>query len=81
MDSKILPVILDANVLYSSNLRDMFMRLTIERVIQGKWTEDIHEEWIRNVLKNRSDITREQLEKVKDLMNRFGLDWQVPEYH
>ncbi len=47
--------VLDACVLYSAPLRDFFMRLAV-RLYQPKWTDAIHEEWIRNVLNNRTDI-------------------------
>jgi len=40
--------ILDACVLYPAPLRDFFMRLAV-KLYQPKWTDEIHEEWIRNV--------------------------------
>src|ERR1041385_4142698 len=72
--------LLDANVLYSAMLRDLFMRLTVGLVFQAKWTERIHEEWMQNVLANRPDLTREQIERTRRLMDLWGGDWQVPEY-
>ena len=56
--------VLDACVLYSASLRDLFMRLTVNLAFQPIWTETIHEEWMRNVLENRSDLTWEQLERT-----------------
>jgi hypothetical protein len=44
------------------------------------WTETIQEEWIRNVLQNRPDLTREQIERTRELMERYGRDWQAPGY-
>lgn len=72
--------LLDANVLYSAMLRDLFMRLAVGLVFQPKWTERIHEEWIRNVLTNRPDLTRDQLERTRLLMDKWGRDWETPEY-
>jgi hypothetical protein len=72
--------VLDANVLYSAMLRDLFMRLAVGFVFQPKWTPAIHDEWIRNVLQNRPDLTRAQLERTRMLMEQWGGDWQVGEY-
>lgn len=72
--------VLDACVIYSANLHDLFMWLTIRLAFQPKWTERIHAEWIENLLENRPDLTRDKLERTRDLMNRWGRDWRVPEY-
>ena len=72
--------VLDANVLYSAMLRDLFMRLAVGFVFQPKWTAEIQDEWIRNVLKNRPDLTRETLERTRALMERYGGDWDVGDY-
>ena len=70
--------VLDACVLYSATLRDLLMRLAVGFVFQPKWTDRIHDEWIRNVLANRPDLTREQIDRTRALMNTWGRDWQVP---
>ncbi len=72
--------VLDANVLYSALLRDLFMRLAVAFVFQPKWTAQIHAEWIRNVLLNRPDLTHAQLERTRALMDQWGRDWNVGEY-
>ena len=56
------------------------MQLAITGLFRAKWTEEIHEEWIRNVLKNRSDLKRAQLERTRDLMNEHVLDCVVDGY-
>ena len=61
-------------------MRDFFMRLASRFVFQPKWTDEIHEEWIEAVLRNRPDISRAMLERTRDLMNQYGNDWQVPPY-
>lgn len=63
--------VLDACVLYPAPLRDFFMRLAV-RLYQPKWTEEIHEEWIRSVLEDRPDLTRSQLTRTRDLMNQYS---------
>jgi hypothetical protein len=72
--------VLDACVLYSAFLRDLFMRLAVGFVFQPKWTAQIHDEWMRNVLLNRPDLTRAQLERTRTLMEKYGHDWDVGEY-
>src|SRR5258708_1528769 len=61
-------------------LRDLFMRLAVGLVFQPKWTERIPTEWMENVLKNRPDLRREQIERTRILMDQWGRDWYVPEY-
>jgi len=66
--------VLDACVLYQAALRDLFMHLTVHFVFQPKWTDQIHAEWIDNVLEHRSDLNRTQLERTRDLMNAHARD-------
>ena len=67
----------DACVLYPAPLRDLLMRLALTDLFRARWTDAIHEEWIRNVLANRSDLKREQLERTRDLMNAHVRDCLV----
>lgn len=73
-------VLYDACVLYPAPLRDLLMQLALTGLYQAKWSQHIHEEWIRNVLKSRPDITREQLENIKTLMNQHAGDALVHNY-
>lgn len=73
-------VILDSCVLYPAPLRDLLIRLAHNNLFRAKWTNDIHKEWIRNVLKNRSDLNQEQLERTKNLMNNSTRDCLVEGY-
>ncbi len=70
----------DSNVLYPAPLRNVLMHLAMNDLFRAKWTNDIHEEWISNLLKNRDDLTRSKLEKVRDLMNENILDCLVEGY-
>jgi hypothetical protein len=63
-------------VLYPAPLRDLLMRLALTDLYHAKWTQEIHKEWMRNLLKNRPDLTIERLESVRarmDLHVRDGL--------
>lgn len=73
-------VVLDACVLYPAGLRNIFMWLAVHELIRPKWSEQIHEEWIRNVLEDRSDITRADLERTRKLMNAHAGDCLVSDY-
>lgn len=70
----------DACVLYPAPLRDLLMHLALTDLFRAKWTNEIHEEWIRNVLANRPDLKRSQLERTRDLMNAYALDSLVEGY-
>lgn len=73
-------VIYDACVLYPAPLRDLLMRLALTGVYRARWSEQIHDEWTRNVLKNRSDLTRTQLDRTVEFMNRAVPDCMVSDY-
>jgi predicted nucleic acid-binding protein len=72
--------IYDACVLYPAPLRDLLMQPALSDLYRAKWTERIHEEWMRNLLANRSDLQLCQLERVRDLMAAHVLDSLVSEY-
>jgi hypothetical protein len=48
-------VVLDADVIYPSFLRDVLLRLAGATLLRPRWTERIHGEWIRNVVANYPD--------------------------
>lgn len=56
------------------------MWLAVNDVFCPKWTEQIHEEWIRSVLKDRVDLTRADLERPRRLMDQNAGDCLVTEY-
>lgn len=73
-------VLYDACVLYPAPLRDLLMYLALSDLYRAKWTNEIHEEWIRNVLSDRRDLKREFLERTRDKMNSSVLDCLVENY-
>ena len=70
----------DACVLYPAPLRDLLMHLALTDLFRAKWTNAIHDEWMRNVLTNRSDLTAAQLGRTRDLMNAHVRDALVENY-
>lgn len=67
-------VIYDACVLYPAPLRDFLMRLALTDLYRARWTDMIHDEWIRNVLARRPDLRPEDLERTRSLMNAHVRD-------
>jgi predicted nucleic acid-binding protein len=72
--------VLDACVLYPPALRDLFMWLAVGIVYQPRWTEEIHAEWMRNVLADNPDLTRAQLERTRQLMDQVNEESLVTDY-
>ncbi len=70
----------DACVLYPAPLRDFLLRLAMTELFRARWTDHIHAEWIGGVLGNRQDITAEQLERTRQLMNQAVPDCLVTGY-
>ncbi|MBS7661653.1 PIN domain-containing protein [Pseudomonas lalucatii] len=70
----------DANVLYPAPLRDLLMHLALTGVYRARWTALIHEEWKRNLLLNRQDLTQAQLDRTSAAMDRAIPDALVTGY-
>ncbi|CAN5280143.1 hypothetical protein BH10PLA2_BH10PLA2_05680 [soil metagenome] len=77
-----LPVtaVYDANVLYSAPLRDLLIRLAMAGLVRARWTDSIHEEWMRNLALNHPNVTCEKAARVRDLMNVNVRDCLVTGY-
>lgn len=70
---------LDACVLYPAAQRDFFMWLAAGGVIRAHWTNEIHDEWIRNVERDYG-VARSVLERVRKLMDRATGDALISRY-
>ncbi len=75
-----LTALLDANVLYPAPLRDYLLHLANVELYKPKWTQEIQEEWIRNLLFKRTDLKRESLEKARAAMNAAFPDANITHY-
>ncbi len=73
-------VVYDACVLYPAPLRDLLIELASRQLFRAKWSDDIHDEWIRSVLASREDIAPEQLNRTRTLMNAAVMDCLVEGY-
>lgn len=75
-----LTAIYDANVLYPAPLRDLLVRLAAAGLVRARWTDAIHEEWIRNVCRNNPGLVPERLARTRRLMNEAVRDCLVTDY-
>ncbi|MBI3406863.1 MAG: PIN domain-containing protein [Planctomycetes bacterium] len=67
----------DANILYPAPLRDLFIRIAQTGLVRARWTDTIHDEWIRNVLKDNPNLSAERLARTRTLMNEAVRDCLV----
>lgn len=63
-------VVYDACVLYPAPLRDLLMHLVLSDLYRARWSDTIHDEWTRNVLASRPDLTAEQLNLLRTMTSR-----------
>ena len=56
------------------------MYLAVTGIYRARWTDQIHDEWIRNLLNNRPDLTREKLTRTRELMDKHVLGSLVSGY-
>lgn len=73
-------VLYDASVFYPAPLRDLLMELAMAGLFRAKWSEQIQKEWIESLLKKRSDLNRERLERTKKIANKAVPDCLVEGY-
>jgi len=56
------------------------MELAAAKLFRAKWSDAVQNEWMSNLLENRSDLTKERLERTRDLMNKAVPDASVSGY-
>lgn len=72
--------VLDANVLYPAPVRDYLLHLAEQSLYFPKWTDDIHDEWIRNLIRQRKDISIQSLLSAKNAMTDAFPDANIIHY-
>jgi hypothetical protein len=70
----------DANILYPAPMRDLFIRIAQAGLVRARWTDAIHDEWMRNVLKDKPHLSAERLARTRGLMNEAVRDCLVTGY-
>ena len=56
------------------------MQLALTGIFRAHWFAEVHEEWIRNLLKNRPDLTPDKLDRTRQLMDKALPDALVTGY-
>lgn len=74
------PVVLyDANLLYPFHLRNLLVQFGVNHIVRPRWTDAIHDEWIRNLVA-AGKAKRERLIRTRDIMKRVLPDADVRGY-
>ena len=58
----------DACVLYPFHLRNVLIQCAFDGLVEARWTNDIHAEWIRNLAANSTDTPISRFEATRDRM-------------
>ena len=72
--------IYDACVLFPAPLRDLLLQLATTGLFRARWTERIQQEWIRALLERRKDLTPEQLDRTRAMMEAAVPDCLITGY-
>lgn len=56
----------DACVLYPFQLRNLLVQCAADRLVDARWSNEIHDEWIRSLLAREPKLTRARLEATRD---------------
>jgi hypothetical protein len=70
----------DACVLHPAALRDLLLNLALMRLFRARWTDRIHDEWIRSLLERRGDIDPARLARTRARMDAAVPDALVTGY-
>jgi hypothetical protein len=60
--------VFDACILYPFHLRNVIVQAAVDRLVHARWTDEIHDEWMRNLVANVPNLSVERLNATKQLM-------------
>ena len=60
--------VFDACVLYPFHTRNLLVQFAVDRLVDARWTDTIHGEWVRNLAANAPQVGMDRLERTRDLM-------------
>ena len=60
--------VFDACILYPFHLRNIVVQAAVDLLVQARWTDEIHDEWIRNLAADAPTIPLERLQRTRRLM-------------
>ncbi len=70
----------DACVLYPFHLRNVLIQCAFDGLVEARWTDDIHDEWIRNLADNTPSLPIERLLTTRDRMKAVLPEADVTNY-
>jgi predicted nucleic acid-binding protein len=70
----------DACVLYPFHLRNVLIQCAFDGLVEARWTDDIHDEWMRNLAANAPTLPIGRLIATRDRMKAVLPDADVPDY-
>ena len=71
--------VLDASVLYSSALRDLLLSFAANRLYNPVWSEQIHDEWMRNMIRDHGggSAIQSHVARTRQQMDAFFPDASI----
>jgi predicted nucleic acid-binding protein len=80
MASKPPVAVYDACVLYPFHLRNLLIQCAFDGLVEARWTDDVHDEWMRNLAANTPGLPIERLSVTRDRMKAVLPDADVTDY-
>lgn len=71
---------LDANVLYPATQRSVLLELAAQKVFRLLWSEEVHQEWMRNLAARNPQIPPARIARMRALMEAHVRDGMVTGY-
>jgi hypothetical protein len=65
---KSVTAVCDACVLYPFHLRNVLVQASVDSLYEARWTDEIHDEWTRNLIASIPEIPPERLQSTRKLM-------------
>ena len=72
--------VFDACVLYPFHTRNLLVQCAVDRLVNARWTDRIHDEWMRNLAVNNPGLGMERLGRIRDRMKAAVLTADVQGY-
>ncbi|QLF71630.1 PIN domain-containing protein (plasmid) [Peteryoungia desertarenae] len=80
MASKPPVTVYDACVLYPFHLRNVLIQCAFDGLVEARWTDEIHDEWMRNLVANTPHLPIERLIATRDKMKAVLPEADVTNY-
>ncbi len=62
--------LIDANVIYAMPVLDIVLEVASTKLFRARWSDDILDEWVRNLSQNRPDIPPDKINALRNVMNQ-----------